>query len=205
MKLLRQGWQPVPRSTQWLLAVVVALVASNVLPAAAAPLGYPQYIRVGRTFGVQCVNPPLVQRVDVVPFKEYVKNVLPNEWIGEWSDASLDAGAIAVAQFAYQTAFVEQKWSAYGYAFDVVDSTCDQLYVDGGSHPRTNAAVERTWGLAMVRNGAWFTPYYRADDAFCAGTGYCMSQWGSQRLAVHGLSGTQILQHYYGNISFGWR
>ncbi len=190
----------------WLFVVVlVALFAWGVLPAAAAPQGYPQYIRVGRTFGAQCINPPVIQRVDVVPFKEYVKNVLPHEWIGEWSEASLDAGAIAVAQFAYQTAFVEQKWSAHGYSFDVVDSTCDQLYVEGLSHPRTNAAVERTWGLAMVRNGAGLTPYFRADDANCTGTEYCMSQWGSARLGLQGLNGTQILRHYYGNISLVWR
>ncbi len=195
-----------PRSTQWLFAIVLfVLFAGSVLPAAAAPQGYPLYIRVGRTFSAQCVNPPAVQRVDVVPFKDYVKNVLPHEWISLWSDASLDAGAIAVAQFAYQTAFVEQKWSAYGFPFDVVDSTCDQFYVDGLSQPRTNAAVERTWGLAMVRNGVPFTPYYRADDAACAGTGYCMSQWGSARLGLQGLNGPQILQHYYGNVTLVWR
>src|SRR5512139_1230396 len=35
-------------------------------------------------------------RVDSVPFKTYVKNVLPNEWIASWPKESLRAGAVAV-------------------------------------------------------------------------------------------------------------
>lgn len=189
------------RLTPWLFACVLfVLVAAPVLPASAAPLHYPAYIRVGRTFSAQCAGEPVVQRVDVVPFKDYVKNVLPHEWIASWSDASLDAGAVAVAQYAYQTAVIEQKWSRRGYAFDVVDSMCDQVYVDGLSHPRTNAAVERMWGLTMVRGGATFTPYYRATDGLCVGVGDCMGQWGSQELAAQGWNAGQILTRYYGNI-----
>ncbi len=201
MPVSRMGRRRILRLTPWLFAwMLFVLLAVPVLPVSAAPLRYPAYIRVGRTFSSQCAGKPRIQRVDVVPFKDYVKNVLPHEWIASWSDASLDAGAVAVAQYAYQTAVIEQKWSRRGYAFDVVDSMCDQVYIDGLSHPRTNAAVDRMWGLTMVRNGATFTPYYRATDALCSGVGDCMGQWGSQNLAVQGLNAAQILTRYYGNI-----
>ena len=119
------------RLTPWLVWILFVLVATFVLPASAAPLHYPTYIRVGRTFSSQCAGEPVVQRMDVVPFKDYVKNVLPHEWIASWSDASLDAGAVDGAQYAYQTAAIEQKWSRRGYAFDVVDSMCGHVYKEG--------------------------------------------------------------------------
>lgn len=211
MQVTSQRRRMVSRPMQWLGGVVFAvLIGTGALPVVAAPSAasptaphaYPQYIRVGRTFNTECINPPLIQRLDVVPFKDYVKNVLPYEWVASWTNASLDAGAVAVTQFAYQTAFAQGKWSAAGYAFDVVDSACDQIYQDGPGYARTNAAVERTWGLAMVRNGAWFTPYYRANEAACGGSGNCMSQWGSEQLGLQGLTGPQILRYYYGNIVF---
>lgn len=206
MKTSRMSKLLMSRSSRWFSVLVLTILAfSTVIPAAAAPfnaptqapLSYPATIRVGRTFNKACVAPPVVHRVDVVPFNQYVKDVLPNEWIASWNNASLDAGAVAVAQFAYQTAFVQKKWSSRGYNFDVVDSTCDQVYVPGSSHPRTNAAVDRVWGLKMVRNGRMFTPYYRAY----ACPGDCMSQWGSQKLARQGYSAGQILSYYYGPVS----
>ena len=112
----------------------------------------------------------------------------------------MDAGAAAVAQYAYQTTVIEQKWSRRGYAFDMVDSVWDQVYVKGLSHPRTNAAVDCMWGLTMVRNGVTFKPYYCATDALCTGEGDRMGQWGSQDLAMQELNAAQIPTRYYGNI-----
>ncbi len=206
MKTSRVSKLLMSHSSRWFAVLTLTILAfSSVVPAAAAPStatteapqAYPATIRVGRTFNKACVARPVIHRVDVVPFNDYVKNVLPNEWIASWNNASLDAGAVAVAQFAYQTAFVQKKWSSRGYNFDVVDSTCDQVYVPGSSHWRTNAAVDRMWGLKMVRNGRMFTPYYRA---YACG-GLCMSQRGSQSLARQGYSSAQILSYYYGPIS----
>lgn len=202
------AWLRTSRGVRALVMLaLVAITASSITPASAATPasssaapGYPAYIRVGRTFSTRCVARPVIRRVDVVPFKEYVKSVLPHEWYATWHDESLNAGAVAVAQFAYRTGFVEKKWSRRGYNFDVVDSTCDQVYIPGRTHPRTNAAVDRMWGTKLLRNGQTITPFYRADWTMCGRIADCMGQRGSQKLALQGWNATQILKHYYGPV-----
>jgi hypothetical protein len=162
--------------------------------------GPPEFINVGRTFNSICVFPPTnVQRIDRMPFIDYVRNVLPNEWSADWPDASLDAGAVAVSQYAWAEAFVKQKWRAQGYQFDVVDSTCDQVYKDRDTtrdYTRTDAAVARMWGTILTRGDRLITTYYRAKDSQCRSRD-CMGQWGTYNLAKQGLSGLQILFYYY--------
>ncbi len=167
--------------------------------------GPPEFIDVGRTFNTTCVFPPTnVQRVDRMPFIDYVRNVLPNEWATNWPDASLDAGAVAVSQYAWAEAFVKQKWRTQGYQFDVVDSTCDQVYKDRDSekdYTRTDAAVARMWGTILMRDKTLFTTYYRAKDEQCGGNPDCMGQWGTYNLANKGFSGLQIVFYYYSRRS----
>jgi hypothetical protein len=162
--------------------------------------GPPEFINVGRTFNTTCVFPPTnVQRIDRMPFIDYVRNVLPNEWSADWPEASLDAGAVAVSQYAWAEAFVKQKWRTQGYQFDVIDSTCDQVYKDRDTsrdYTRTDAAVARMWGTILTRRNTLVTTYYRAKDSQCSSRD-CMGQWGTYNLAKQGLSGLQILFHYY--------
>ena len=161
----------------------------------------PDFINVGRTLSTTCVYPPTnVQRVDRMPFMDYVRNVLPNEWIASWPAASLDAGAVAVSQYAWSVAFAQRKWTRYGYPFDVLDSTCDQVYKDREplrNYAATDTAVARMWGTALLRNAALFTTFYRAYDEQCGTNLDCMSQYGTRDLAVQGRSGAEILQYYY--------
>lgn len=174
---------------------------AEMLPDAGPQDGPPDFIRVARTFSSSCVYPPTnVQRVDRVPFMDYVRGVLPNEWIASWQPAALDAGAVAIAQYAWSAGFAQRKWTRYGYPFDVLDSTCDQVYKDrdpARNYAATDAAVSRMWGAALLRNGALFTTFYRARDEQCGSNLDCMGQYGSQDLALQGWSGLQILQHYY--------
>jgi hypothetical protein len=171
--------------------------------AAAAPYdGPPEYIRVGRTFNEQCISPPPVVRVDRMPFTDYVKNVLPNEWLRGWPEESLNAGAVAVAQYAWSEAFAKRKWTARGFPFDVVDSTCDQYYRDRNAsldYSRTDAAVSRMWGTALMRDSTFITTYYRAWDSQCPHQD-CIGQWETYHRANEGWSGLQILGYYYGRL-----
>lgn len=178
----------------------------------AAPFdGPPDFINVGRTFSTTCVAPPTnVQRIDRVPFMDYVKNVLPNEWVASWGNdapAALDAGAVAAAQFAWSSAFVARKWTSRGYAFDVVDSVCDQVYKDRSptfNYTHTDAAVTRMWGTALLRNNKLITTFFRDTDQSCeerSGTADCMGQWGSYYRAKEGLNGLQILHYYYDPVT----
>ncbi len=172
---------------------------------AVAPFdGPPDYIKVGRTFSTGCVYPPTnVQRVDQVPFIDYVQNVLPYEWFPSWPAASLDAGAVAAAQFAWSSAFVNGKWTRQGYPFHVVDSVCDQVYKDRSpaiNYTSTDAAVGRMWGTALVRDNKLITTFFRDTDKSCderANSNDCMGQWGSYYKAQTGMSGLQILHDYY--------
>lgn len=163
----------------------------------------PAYIRIGRTYSANCVIPGLSEDipVDTIPFADYVRSVLPNEWVAGWPAASLDAGAIAVKQFAWYSAFVERKWQRRGYNnFDLLDNTCDQVYRPGTTKQATDAAVARTWHTYLSRNGRLFPTFFRDRDATCESSitpDDCMGQWGSYDLANAGWTAEQILQYYY--------
>lgn len=167
----------------------------------------PDFITIGRTFNTTCVYPPTnVQRVDRVPFMVYVRNVLPFEWIHTWPAASLDAGAVAASQFAWSTALLERKWTKRGYPFDVVDSTCDQVYAERTATQNfssTDAAVARMWGTVLLRDNKLITTYFRNTDERCelVGGSDCMGQYGSRDRANEGMNGLEILQHYYEPIT----
>ncbi len=163
-----------------------------------APIGMPMEIVVGRTFTSACITPSHDIPTQRMPFVDYLRNVLPNEWVASWPDASLDAGAIAVKQFAWYTVSIQRKWRSKGYPFDVVDNTCDQYYQDGSANPRTDAALQRTWGTLLLRDRALLPLSYRDTDATCTGIPDCMGQVESAMLAGAGHSSNAILGQYFG-------
>lgn len=181
-------------ATMSFLAPVAA--ASSPLPPLPLPAELPLTIAVGRTYSTACVRPARGIPVQHVLFVDYVRNVLPNEWSASFPAASLDAGAIAAKQFAL-TMLLDGKWRRQGYAFDVVDSTCDQVYRDRSTHPTTDAAVARTWDLVVTRDGGLPRLYFRAYDTQCAGVPDCMGQVDSAYLAQHAWSTQRILERYY--------
>lgn len=166
----------------------------------------PEYIDIGRTRDLtgtkNCVLPSTLVDIPVerMRFVDYVRNVLPNEWIASWPAASLEAGAVAVKHYAWYNAFVRPKWRSQGYPFDLLDSTCDQVYTPGSADYRTDAAVERTWSTVLTRDGKLFPLYYRAQDYQCGTIADCMSQWGSRDLALIGASSADILLFYYAPV-----
>jgi hypothetical protein len=147
-------------------------------------------------------------RVDVIPFDQYVRGVLPHEWIPSWHEESLKAGAVAIRTYA---AFHVASGGRYDCA-DVDDTTSTQVYKDEFL-PETDAAVAATAGLYVVdENGALVLAEYSAengdptrfgvDEPLCSGRqvfghGRGTCQWGSQRWATNGRSFEQILTHYY--------
>jgi len=162
----------------------------------------PEWILIGVTGSSACMyDTELFRRIPVmkVRFVDYVRGVLPNEWIVFWPAASLQAGAVAVKQYAWYNAWVRQKWRRQGYPFDLLDSTCDQVYKPGSSHVRTDAAITATWRQVLTRNGALFETGYRARDEQCPTNGNCMGQWGSKYRADAGATSAEILTAYYAN------
>ncbi|NBE82506.1 SpoIID/LytB domain-containing protein [Micromonospora rubida] len=141
-------------------------------------------------------------RVDRVDFKTYVKNVLPNEWVTSWPNASLQAGAVAVKSYGWYWALHSTRKTSGGQCYDVRDDTADQVYRPSSAVSSTSAAVDSTWSTRMTRSGSILRAHYCATTTACGGwvTGDWMSQYGSRDLANAGNNYQAILRYYYSNV-----
>jgi hypothetical protein len=134
--------------------------------------------------------------VQVIDFREYVKHVLPSEWIASWQRESLRSGAMAVKMYAWYWIARGGKWNNA----DVYDSTCDQVYNPAVAYASTNAAVDHTWNWRLTRAGQIFQTSYRAHYHQCLGAGLagrCLGQWDSKAMADGGSLWPAILAHFY--------
>ncbi len=187
---------PAPRAEQpdWPeTPLAPALSASAPLDQLNAPL--PATIRVRVTGYAYCdtSRPYTVQTLD---FKDYVKHVLPNEWVPTWPWESIRAGAMAAKMYAWAIIADGGKWPDA----DVYDSTCDQVYIPSVSYATTNAVVDFTWNWRLTKNGSLVHAYYRAHYYQCEDAGLdgaCMGQWDSRDDAMDGMTWDQIVYKYY--------
>ena len=146
--------------------------------------GYPYHCDTDRDYEIQ-----------IVDFKQYAKNVLPNEW-ALWSDDSLRAGAMAVKMYAWYWIALDGKWSDA----DVWDSTCDQVYNPNIEYASTSAAVEYTWNWVLSREDKLIHTSYRRDYDLCIDAhleGNCMGQIESEEMAQEGFTWDEILFFFY--------
>jgi hypothetical protein len=159
-------------------------------------LPLPAFIRVRVTGYAYCdlTRPYEVRWVD---FRQYLKNVLPNEWPASWARESLRAGAVAVKMYAWSLIARGGKWPDA----DVYDSTCDQVYRPSIAYASTNAAVDDTLHWRLTRSNQLFTTYYRAYASQCPASlvGNCLGQWDSKARADSGQLYPQILSEFYNN------
>ncbi|MCL4227871.1 MAG: hypothetical protein KJZ91_25685 [Myxococcales bacterium] len=174
--------------------------------AAAVALETPATIRVWRR-GLDGSTASCSGRVDVIPFDQYVRGVLPHEWIRSWNGESLRAGAVAIRTYA-------AAWIAAGGKYtcaDLDDTTASQVYRDD-FYAVTDAAVTDTAGVYVVRGDSLVFAEYSAENGdptefgvaepHCTGRarnghGRGTCQWGTQRWALAGQPWTWMLPHYY--------
>lgn len=158
-------------------------------------------------------NDSCTGQVDVLPLEDYVKGVLPHEWIPSWKTESLRSGAVAIRTYA--VAWIV-KGGKYNCA-DLCDTTYSQVYKDS-TLPQTNQAVDATKDQVLVTSsgGVVFAEYSAENgdptktgvsDPVCAGQtlyghGRGMCQWGSQRWAQQAKGYEWIALHYYPGSSF---
>jgi MYXO-CTERM domain-containing protein len=146
-------------------------------------------------------------RIDVIPLEDYIKGVLPHEWIASWHDESLRAGSLAIRTYVW-------NWVNRGGKYDCADlddTTRSQVYREERV-ARASAAVDLTSGMAITRSGGLVSGEYSAENAnptadgvsdpLCAGRelfghGRGMCQWGSQRWALDGRDHRTIATHYW--------
>jgi N-acetyl-anhydromuramyl-L-alanine amidase AmpD len=144
----------------------------------------------------------------VIPFEQYVKGVLPHEWIPSWDPKALEMGAVAIRTYA-------AWWVVSGGKYDCADlddTTASQVYKDE-TLPKTDAAVDATAGAYIVKDGSLVFAEYSAENGsptkfgvsepHCAGKavyghGRGTCQWGTQRWAINeGKDFVWMSAHYY--------
>ncbi|MEO7118958.1 MAG: SpoIID/LytB domain-containing protein [Candidatus Limnocylindrales bacterium] len=162
----------------------------------------PPTIRVLRSRG------PNKGFVEVVPFADYVPQVMPSEWPAYYPIEALKAGAVQVKMYGwYFTIVYRGGKTALGDCYDVKDTSADQNYNPQRQtvYPVQRKAVELTWDLTLRR----FRPSLNRSDFLLAEyrTGYktvCgldadgkrLYQRSVLRCAHKGMSAEQILRLY---------
>ena len=135
-----------------------------------------------------------------VSFIDYVKNVASSEIYPTWGDSALRANILAIVSFALNRVYTE-FYRSRGYDFDITNSTAyDQFFVNGRSYFTNVARIVDDLFNDYLRRPGFVEPL---AAKFCNGTTVTcegLSQWGSENLAQQGLSSTEILRSYYGDV-----
>ena len=163
----------------------------------------PATIRVLRSYGAAS------GKVQVVPFRDYVENVMAWEWPEAYPTQALRAGAVAVKQYGW---YYARTWrggkTSSGACYDVKDTSADQIYrpETRNAGPNQLKAVAMTWNLSIRRTrhgtpGTFIlTGYLPGSVATCGAerNGYRLYQKGVKACANDGLTYEQIARIYYG-------
>ena len=157
----------------------------------------PAYIRVLRRH---------TGRVQRVPFRKYVVTVMGKEWPSYLPQQVINAGAVAVKQYAWYHALGHGRMSRRGQCYDVTDGTGDQLYKPGRARVRADhyTAINQTWDVRLLKNGNLFMTGYRTGSKHRCGadrTGWKLYARSAVRCANKGMNFLQILRTYYGPVS----
>jgi hypothetical protein len=146
-------------------------------------------------------------RVVRVPFRKYVVTVMGKEWPSYLPQQVIEAGAVAVKQYAWYHALGRGRISRHGQCFDVTDGVGDQLYKPGRARVRPDhyAAIAATWNVRLVKNGSLFMTGYRTGSKGRCGhdtTGWKLYARSAVRCArKRGMGYLQILRMYYGPVA----
>jgi hypothetical protein len=146
-------------------------------------------------------------RVVRVPFKKYVATVMGKEWPSYLPQQVVEAGAVAVKQYAWYHALGRGRISRHGQCFDVTDGVGDQLYKPGRARVRPDhyAAIAATWNVRLVKNGSLFMTGYRTGGKGRCGhdtTGWKLYARSAVRCArKRGMGYLEILRLYYGPVT----
>lgn len=164
---------------------------------------YPEYITVRITGVKECKNVNgSYKEVVRVPFKDYVKGVLANEWGHSWHEESIRAGAIAVKMYALNAINTGGKWGGEEYGI-VYDCDWDMVYNPNITRESTNKAVDDTWDYILVDANEepvkkiHFLAWWGACINWLGDEGNCIGQWNSKKDAENGMTFDEILPKYF--------
>ncbi|MFD2332631.1 SpoIID/LytB domain-containing protein [Cohnella sp. GCM10020058] len=153
----------------------------------------PSYIRVYRTS---------YNRIDTPTLYDYVRAVLPNEWILYTVPKmeSLKAGAMATKFVGWYRVWASPKYP--NEAYDVKDTVVDQVYNPEANKETTESlqAINAVGGIGIQNSsGNIFYPAYVAGTSGQPGPyhGGEMKQYGADYLNDQGNNWLQILHYFY--------
>lgn len=136
-----------------------------------------------------------------VDFYDYVRDVLPNEWVASWYTSyptAVRAGALAVKMYGWYHVY-HPKWNFSPYYADVQDNTNDQVYIVNSRHPSTTQAINDVGGIGVDRaDGKLFeTQYVQGSESAGGYHGGKMWQLGTKYWAGQGKGYTFMVHYYY--------
>lgn len=160
----------------------------------------PTTIRVYRT---------ALRRTETVRFRSYVESVMASEWGPSNPPAALQAGALAVKQYAWYYARVWRGGKdRAGACYDVRDDGVDQVYRPSNAPAAAHrAAVAATWQLSLRRSGSFFPTGYWSGAGACgsaAWNGRLLQRDAADCARRLGETSEQILRRFYGAIDWVW-
>lgn len=182
-------------------------IRSNTVDAT-IPSGYPDEPSTIRIYHLRSSSDANYHEITTSSFDvSYVEDVLGNEWLNSWNTNALQAGALAVKEYGWNS-ILHPKTPAKTYGADVVDSTADQVYILNShtSYSNCTAATvaQQNWAIANSSK-AIFNAQYVAGTSGQVGTAHSgvVTQYGTQVLATEGYLPDEILDYYYGesNVS----
>ena len=142
-------------------------------------------------------------RVETVDFKKYVVTVMGREWPSYLPQSVVEAGAVAVKQYAWYHTLYTVRATANGRCYDVRDGTRDQIYKPALARVTSDHydAVAATWGFSIRKNDRFImTGYRRGDNVGCGrdATGFKLFARSATNCARKGYGWREILRIYYG-------
>ncbi len=106
------------------------------------------------------VSDGVLQPILLIDLEEYLYGVVPYEMSDSYPLEALKAQAVAARTYALQ-----RRADRAGRAYDVVDTTADQVFMGyDPSYTNAIAAVDATRGVCGIYNGKYATCYYTATN-----------------------------------------
>jgi hypothetical protein len=136
-----------------------------------------------------------------VNFYDYIRDVLPNEWVASWYTSyptAVRAGALAVKMYGWYHVY-HPKWNFSPYYADVQDNTNDQKYIVNSRHSSTTQAISDVGGIGVDRaDGNLFeTQHIQGSENDGGYHGGKMWHFGTKYWAGKGKGYTFMVHYYY--------
>lgn len=133
---------------------------------------------------------PYLTAVNVLPFEQYLKGVVPSEMPASWSAESLKAQAIAARTYAYyelgtEVSALDQNIIIEQSGAQIDDTVTYQAYLGlKNNTAATDSAIDQTTGKVMTYNNKVIKAYFSADSG--GHTEDSANVWGDARPYIIG-------------------